>query len=130
VPPLAPFLLTGCRLETDDDGGVTIDEWLSASLVGRGGADAVCAVRDRVDGRVADLLKGDALDESGGAVLLGCVEALVALEAREDVKQSKQNSKKKKQNRRKKRPNARVVHGWRPSSYGGGGGHYGGGHDW
>ena len=132
MPPLAPFLLTGCRLERDDDDGLVLDDWLAAATCPRSAGNLVCQVRDRIDARIADLLRGGgkATDDDGGA-LQDCVEALVALEARPELKatKAKPNSKKKRRTgRNKSRRRATVAHSFRPG--GAFFGSDGGGFDW
>ncbi|KAH8047389.1 helicase [Aureococcus anophagefferens] len=58
VPPLAPFLLSGNKLELDN-GTLLLDGWLKCGTEPRNAADLALHLREKIDARVSGLLKGD-----------------------------------------------------------------------
>ena len=103
VPPLAPFLLSGNRLDHQGD-CLTLDGWLSTETEPKHHADLVVRLREKIDGRVADLLRGN-VDSPDSDDLRHCLEVLCAQVARPEPKRPKHQPKqpKKPNNNAKKR---------------------------
>ncbi|KAH8053103.1 hypothetical protein JL722_9769 [Aureococcus anophagefferens] len=79
VPPLAPFLLSGNKLELDN-GTLLLDGWLKCGTEPRNAADLALHLREKIDARVSGLLKGDLASPDDGD-LRHCLETMCAVTA-------------------------------------------------
>ena len=120
VPPLAPFLLSGNKLELDN-GTLLLDGWLKCGTEPRNAADLALHLREKIDARVSGLLKGDLASPDDGD-LRHCLETMCAVTALPEPKEPKRQQAAAGgggTRRAKKRPANRSRRGGRGRARGG-----------